>query len=91
METIVSLFNSDIYTFIYRKKYHSKKVLKSHLQNLPLPILSTEMHQYISDLYKKTFILLKGDHYNFQREIDEIICKSFFIDKKQYTYMKEEK
>ncbi|MDR1099421.1 MAG: N-6 DNA methylase, partial [Treponema sp.] len=35
METIVSFFNSDIYTFIFRKKFHSKKVLKSHLQSLP--------------------------------------------------------
>jgi hypothetical protein len=91
METIVSFFNSVIYTFIYRKKYHSKKILKSHLQNLPLPVLSPDTHQYICDLYKKTFVFSKGDTNDFQNEIDEIICKSFSIDKTQYAYMKEEK
>jgi tRNA1(Val) A37 N6-methylase TrmN6 len=89
METIVSFFNSNIYTFIYRKKYHSKKILKSHLQNLPLPILSADTHQYICNLYKKTFVFANGSVDNFQDEIDEIICKSFLIDKSQYVYMKK--
>jgi tRNA1(Val) A37 N6-methylase TrmN6 len=91
METIVSFFNSDIYTFIYRKKYHTKKVLKSHLQNLPLPILSEDIHQYICSLYKKTFVIANNSIDDFQNEIDEIICKSFLIDKSEYAYIKEEK
>jgi type I restriction-modification system DNA methylase subunit len=90
METIVSFFNSNIYTFIYRKKYHSKKILKSHLQNLPLPILPADTHQYICNLYEKTFIFENGNIDDFQNEIDEIICKSFLIDKSQYAYIKEQ-
>jgi type I restriction-modification system DNA methylase subunit len=89
METIVSFFNSDIYTFIYRKKYHSKKILKSHLQSLPLPILSVDTHQYICNLYEKTFLFADNRINDFQSEIDEIICKSFLIDKSQYVYMKK--
>jgi type I restriction-modification system DNA methylase subunit len=87
METIVSLFNSDIYTFVFRKKFHSKKVLKSHLQNLPLPILSSNTHQHICNLYKKTFVSANGNFSDFQNEIDEIICKAFNIDKSQYAYI----
>ena len=89
METIVSFFNSDIYTFIYRKKYHSKKILKSHLQNLPLPILSADTHRYIKNLYEKTFVFANNNINDFQNEIDEIICKSFLIDKRWYGYMRE--
>jgi hypothetical protein len=89
METIVSFLNSDIYTFIYRKKYHSKKILKSHLQNLPLPILSANTHRYICNLYKKTFVLANNSIDDFQSEIDGIICKLFGIDKVQYSYIKE--
>ena len=90
METIVSLFNSDIYTFIFRKKFHSKKILKSHLQSLPLPVLSSDMHQYIYNLYKKYFAGKRGKIEEFQREIDDIICKSFSIGKTQYDYIKRE-
>ena len=90
METIVSFFNSDIYTFIFRKKFHSRKVLKSHLQNLPLPVLSSDVHKYIYGLYNKTFVEKKGYAEDFQAEVDNIICKSFSLDKKQYDYIKGE-
>jgi type I restriction-modification system DNA methylase subunit len=90
METIVALFNSDIYTFIFQKKFHSKKVLKSHLLNMPLPILSPEIHKYISDLYISTF----GHNSNkkscdFQIKIDEIICSAFSLEKLKYSYIRE--
>ena len=90
METIVSFFNSDIYSFILRKKFHSKKVLQSHLKNIPLPVLAPDMHYYIYKLYNKTFVTTHGNMENFQCEIDAVICKSFSIDKSQYTYIKEE-
>lgn len=90
MEIIVSFFNSDIYTFIFQKKFHSRKVLKSHLQNLPLPILSSNICQYIIESYNKTFVSTHGSIENFQGVIDEIICKSFAIDKNQYDYIKGE-
>ena len=90
METIVSFFNSDIYTFIFRKKFHSRKVLKSHLQNLPLPILSDETHRVIFNLYNKTFSEKNINISLFQEEIDKIICNAFSIDKEQFTYIKGE-
>jgi type I restriction-modification system DNA methylase subunit len=90
MESVVSFFNSDIYSFIFWKKFHSRKVLKSHLQNLPLPVLSSDTHQHIFKLYNKTFVNIHGSIEDFQHEIDEIICKSFSIDKSQYEYIKGE-
>jgi hypothetical protein len=90
METIVSFFNSDIYTFIFKKKFHSKKVLKSHLQHLPLPVLSSGIHRHIYNLYKNTFENTICAIDDFQNEIDEIICKSFSINKDQYNYIKGE-
>ncbi|MCL2705065.1 MAG: N-6 DNA methylase [Spirochaetaceae bacterium] len=90
METIVSLFNSDIYTFIFKKKFHSKKVLKSHLKNLPLPILSDKTHQFIFDLYNETFSKKNTKISLFQNKIDKIICKAFSINEDQYNYIKKE-
>lgn len=84
METIVCLFNSCIYTFIFRKKFHSKKVLKSHLQQLPLPILSEEQHDLFASLYNQAKDQ-KMSHF----EIDKHICKLFMISDEQYAYIKE--
>ncbi|MDR1319746.1 MAG: N-6 DNA methylase [Treponema sp.] len=90
METIVSFFNSDIYTFIFKKKFHSRKVLKSHLQNLPLPVLTLCTHQFIYKLYAKNFVNANANIEDFQAEIDKIICRSFSIDKHQYNYIRGE-
>ena len=88
METIVSFFNSDIYTFIFKKKFHSKKVLKSHLQDLPLPLLTDKIHQYINKLYYET---LKDKNWKlYQEKIDSIICETFKINKEQYLYIKSQ-
>jgi type I restriction-modification system DNA methylase subunit len=87
METVTAFFNSGIYTFIFRKKFHSKKVLKSHLQNLPLPALSSDAHRYIYALYNRLIDGAGKNIQEFQSEIDKIICKSFSIDKSQYKYI----
>jgi len=88
IHTIVSFFNSDIYTFIFRKKFHSKKVLKSHLQDLPLPVLSKKLHQYILNLYNETFSNKKScDIALFQKKIDKVICEAFLINKTELEYI----
>jgi len=39
---VMALFNSSLYAYIYRQKFFSRKILRSHLEELPLPILSTD-------------------------------------------------
>ena len=90
METIVSFFNSDIYTFIFRKKFHSRKVLKSHLQRLPLPLLPVKTHDSICTLYNETFSGNNRDTTLYQQKIDKIICKAFSINEEEFSYIKEE-
>lgn len=53
MKTIVCLFNSKLYTFIYKKKYHSKKVLRSHIESFPLPEFSDNIHQDFTTIHDK--------------------------------------
>ncbi|AEF82274.1 N-6 DNA methylase [Leadbettera azotonutricia] len=89
MESIVGLLNSDIYSFIYKKKFHSRKILKSHLQDLPLPILTAKEHKNIYAMYRK-MILKEKNTQGFQENIDKIIRGYFSIDDEQYGYIKGE-
>jgi len=88
IHTVVSFLNSGIYTFIFRKKFHSKKVLKSHLQDLPLPVLPEETHLFIRNLYNETFFDKNADVKLYQEKIDEILCKAFGIEEKELCYIK---
>ena len=90
METIVCLFNSNLYTFLFQKKYYSKKVLRSHIESFPLPLLSDSIHsdfgliykkiiagesKYIEDLNNMVYLLFQLNH----AEIDHI---NLFFKKK---------
>lgn len=52
-ETIVALFNSDLYAMIYKKKFNSLKVLRHQLEDLPLPLFTPEQHAQIKKLYEQ--------------------------------------
>lgn len=50
-ESIVCLFNSKLYNFIFKKKFFSKKILRAHLEDFPLPLLSREHHNFLFVLH----------------------------------------
>lgn len=84
MEILVCLFNSPVYTFIYQKKFNSKKVLKQHFQDFPLPILNYDLSRKFNEAYSGILNNTKK-----QEDADEIICSYFEISKKEYDYIKE--
>ena len=51
MKVIVSLFNSELYQRMFEKKFSSIKVLKSHIQSLPLPIFEEEKVKEIEKIF----------------------------------------
>ena len=83
MEILVCFLNSCIYTFIYQKKFNSNKVLKSHLLNMPFPIIDDQERLNLLELYKR---IMNGE--NLQSECDMFLCNYFGLTPKQYEYIK---
>ena len=84
MEILVCLFNSPIYSFIYQKKFKSKKVLKQHFQDFPLPVLNNDLITLFYDVYADILMGVKK-----QEHADKLICSYFKISDVEYTYIKE--
>lgn len=84
-ESIVCLFNSDIYNFIFQKKFHSAKILKKHLESLPLPILSREEHNQLLDLYNE----FSKKSIN-QEKLDSVVAKIFDLTLEELNFIKGE-
>lgn len=84
MEILVCLFNSPIYSFVYQKKFKSKKVLKQHFQDFPLPVLNSDLTKSFYDIYSDIF----AGNAN-QENVDKIICNYFNISDTEYNYIKE--
>ena len=77
-ETIVCLLNSKLYTFIYRKKYHSKKVLRAHIESLPIPKIDFNYHQKFKDIYDN---FIKGRDCNI--DLNYAVYKIFNFTEKE--------
>ena len=84
MEILVCLYNSPIYTFIYQKKFKSKKVLKQHFQDFPLPVLNSTLIRDFKEIYAGIMI-----HDKTQKDADKVICDYFSISESEYNYLKE--
>jgi len=49
VETIAALFNSHLYRFIIKKRFNSIKVLRSHLEQLPIPSFNLEQSLFLKE------------------------------------------
>jgi len=83
IKTILALFNSSVYQFIFKSKFNSIKVLRSHLEVLPLPILDEETHVQIREMVN--LIIKGGDQIE---QLDNYIFNLFKLNKEETEYIK---
>ncbi len=84
-ETIMCLFNSKLYSYIYRKKFHSKKVLRFHLESLPIPVFNDDVHKLFYDIYCGMI-----DSSLSIDVLDILVYKVFKLSKKEISVIEKE-
>ena len=85
IKTILALFNSTLYQFIFEKKFGAIKVLKSHIEQLPLPDINKTKHIRFEDLVDE---LLKKDlgmeeRKSLYKKLDDEVMSLFFLDEQE--------
>ncbi|MFH1826180.1 MAG: N-6 DNA methylase, partial [bacterium] len=83
IKVILALFNSSVYQFIFQKKFSSIKVLRSHIEYLPLPLLKKPVLDRIELLSNKT---IKSN--SCFEKLDDFIMELFSISQKEKAYIK---
>ena len=53
MKYIMAVLNSRIAQFVFYKKFHSVKVLRTHLEQIPIPLISEEEQERIINVVEK--------------------------------------
>ena len=85
IKTILALFNSTLYQFIFEKKFGAIKVLKSHIEQLPLPHINKKEHirleKLVDELLKKDLDI--GERKKLYKTLDNEIMNLFFLDEKE--------
>lgn len=77
-KVILALFNSSVYQFLFRKKFSSIKVLRSHLEELPLPF-------WEKSVFRAIVSMVDDIHRGKNRipELDNYIRERFSLDEKE--------
>ena len=86
IKVIASLFNSSLYQFLFQKKFSSIKVLRSHIEYLPLPLWDKKTFSKITKLVDG---IMKNQN-EFQ-ELDSYIINRFSLSEREKNYINEEK
>lgn len=84
IKVIAALLNSSLYQFIFQKKFFSIKVLRRHIEQMPLPLwdkkTSDEIIEMVDSIIKNKTIFEKLDNY---------IIDKFALSAKEKKYLKE--
>lgn len=85
-KVLLAIFNSSLYQFIFQKRFSSLKVLRSHIEDLPLPLWNKEVFSKITKMADKA---IYGQSHNF-KTLDDCIMNQFAFSKKQKKYILSE-
>ncbi|HPD64874.1 MAG TPA: TaqI-like C-terminal specificity domain-containing protein [Bacteroidia bacterium] len=91
MKVIACLFNSELYQFIFRQKYFTHKVLRSHLESLPLPVLPQETLKQIEKLHDR-IVLSTMDEKLFEiryNELNQLVYNIFQLNENEIQLVRK--
>lgn len=91
IKTILALFNSSPYQFIYQKKFNAIKALKSNIEELPIPKLDKAEHKKIEKLVDHLLNLSLPYEKRQQKyiELDRYIMSLFELEKHEEQHILE--
>lgn len=82
LKVILALFNSSLYRFLFEKKFHSVKILKGDLEQLPLPLWKKEVFQHIIEMVDE--IILGEKVFS---SLDNYIMEQFHLSQEERSYI----
>jgi len=82
LKVILALFNSSLYSFIYSRKFHSIRILRGDLEQLPLPLWKQEVFDHITLLVER---IINGE--NIFPVLDNYLFDQFGYSEEEKTYI----
>lgn len=83
LKSLCALLNAPIITFLYRRLFNSTKVLRSHLESLPIPENFFEYEPELKVIYNKA---VKGEAYI--DALHELTCRMYGLNASETTIIK---
>lgn len=88
---VMAVLNSSIAQFFFKKQYNSVKVLRSHIEQIPIPVVSEKKQEVIIELVDR--ICEESDSkkiQNLYNEIDSVLAEHFGLSNKELAYIQSQ-
>ena len=90
MKYILAVLNSRMAQFYFKKKFHSIKILRSHIEQIPIPVPEKEQQKYVIQLVNKLLIpSCEADIVQNFEQLDLEIANIFGLSSKEYAVVKK--
>lgn len=87
---ILAILNSRVAQFIYKKEFNSVKVLRSHIESIPIPIADTATQDKIISVTNQLIAGLNDDQLYAQYDtLDSMICDLFHLTNAERNIIKQ--
>ena len=87
---VLAILNSRIAQFIYKKYFNSIKILRSHIESIPIPLVSAEEQEAIIKIIDKLINGCEPDYAaKLYEEADNIIFHFFGLNDSEIKYIRE--
>lgn len=88
MKYVLTILNSGIARFFVQKKWNSLKVLRSHLEQIPIPVISKEEQTYFIEMADKLMNMTTKASLNKHSQADSVTAFHQLYDKLDKTIAK---
>ena len=78
---VLAILNSSVAQFYYSKMFGSVKVLRSHLEQIPIPVVDEKSQRKIIKIVDQ---LIEGGEVAKQKKLDEIISRLYGLSASEY-------
>ena len=88
MKYIMAVLNSRIAQFVFYKKFHSVKVLRTHLEQIPIPLISEEEQERIINVVEKLAneVSVKNK-ISLYEDLEQEICEAYGLSAAEYEIL----
>ena len=88
MKYIMAVLNSRIAQFVFYKKFHSVKVLRTHLEQIPIPLISEEEQERIINVVEKLAneVSVKNK-ISLYEDLEQEICEAYGLSEAEYEIL----
>ncbi len=85
IKTVMAFLNSNLFAYIYHKKFGDIKILRGNLEQLPMPIISKEQNKEVEKMVDE---VLQGNT-EYINEINKVIYKIYDFKDIEIKYIEE--